>query len=124
MRGFGALESRVMELMWARQHAATVRDVLDALTVADPDRQFAYTTVMTVMDNLHRKGWLVRERDGRAFRYQSTAPREDYIAELMHDALSGSDDHATVMLSFTERLTDEESQALRAALRTVTRRKE
>lgn len=112
-----------MELMWGRQDAATVRDVLDALTVADPDRRFAYTTVMTVLDNLHRKGWLVRERDGRAFRYQSTAPRGDYIAELMRDALSGSDDHATVMLRFTERLTDEESQALRAALRAATKRK-
>lgn len=112
-----------MELMWARQDAAAVREVLDALTVGDPDRQFAYTTVMTVMDNLHRKGWLVRELDGRAFRYQPTAPREDYIAELMRDALSGSDDHAAVMLRFTERLTDEQSHALRAALRTVTRRK-
>lgn len=112
-----------MEWLWTQQHAARVRDVLDALTVADPERQFAYTTVMTVMDNLHRKGWLVRERDGRAFRYEPTAPREDYIAELMRDALSGSDDHATVMLRFTERLTDQESQALRAALRAATRRK-
>ncbi len=35
------------------------------------DRALAYTTVMTVMENLHRKGWLRRERDGRAWRYRA-----------------------------------------------------
>jgi predicted transcriptional regulator len=32
------------------------------------DRALAFTTVITVMDNLYRKGWLRRERDGRAWR--------------------------------------------------------
>jgi len=42
--------------------------------------------VMTVMDNLHRKGWLRRERDGRAWRYEPTGSRSGYTAALMNEA--------------------------------------
>ncbi len=51
--------------------AALVREVVDDLS---RDRSIACTTVMTVMENLHRKGWLRRQRDGRAWRYEPTGP--------------------------------------------------
>lgn len=119
MRGFGELESKIMEHLWARSAPATVRDILEELRT---ERVIAYTTVMTVMDNLHRKGWLQRERDGRAYRYQPVSSREHYVAELMRDALTASTDHAATLVHFTERLSADESLALRAALRKLSRR--
>jgi len=59
----GELERAVMAQLWSADGPLTVRDVHDHL-----ERELAYTTVMTVMDNLHRKGQLQRQRDGRAWR--------------------------------------------------------
>ena len=63
MRRFGELEAVIMDRLWQRGSPALVRDVVEDL---QRDRTVAYTTVMTVMENLHRKGWLRRDRDGRA----------------------------------------------------------
>ena len=54
-------------------------------------RPIAYTTVMSTMDNLHRKGWLAPEPDGRAYRYTAIASREEYSARLMREALAETD---------------------------------
>lgn len=120
MRGFGELEAKIMDRLWSRAEPATVREVLEDLRT---ERDFAYTTVMTVMDNLHTKGWLKRELHGRAYRYRPTASREHYVAELMQDALASSADRTAALAHFTERLSGDESQALRAALRKLSRRK-
>ncbi|MGH3431772.1 MAG: BlaI/MecI/CopY family transcriptional regulator, partial [Thermocrispum sp.] len=77
MRGFGELESAIMDVVWSRAEPATVREVLEALA---GERDSAYTTVMTVMNILHRKGWLDRERAGRAWRYRPAMTREAYAA--------------------------------------------
>ena len=82
-RPFGDLEATVMDLLWSADRPLLVREVLDLL----PARP-AYTTVMTVMDNLHRKGWLTRERDGRAYRYAPVSSRQEYNAELMREVLA------------------------------------
>ncbi|MCC5582651.1 BlaI/MecI/CopY family transcriptional regulator, partial [Microtetraspora sp. AC03309] len=67
VRGFGELEAEIMDRIWNRGPAAvTVREVFDELV---EERRIAYTTVMSTMDNLHTKGWLERDRDGRAYRY-------------------------------------------------------
>lgn len=121
MRGFGELESKIMDRLWARDEPATVREILEELRAGR--RVIAYTTVMTVMDNLHTKGWLQRDRDGRAYCYWPCESREHYVAELMRDALTTSTDHAAALVRFTEQLSDDESVALRAALRKIARRK-
>lgn len=115
MRGFGELEAAVMERLWSWGRPAIVREVLEDLR---KERDLAYTTVMTVMDNLYRKGWLTREREGRAYRYQPVATRQDYNAELMREVLSGSGDQAGTLLRFVENATPEEAEAIRRALRT------
>lgn len=120
VRRLGELEAKIMDLLWSWDRSASVRQVLDAVNA---DRPLAYTTVMTVMDNLHSKGFLMRERDGRAYLYRCSASREDYIAELMRDALAASSDHTAALARFTEQLNDEESNALRSALRRIARRK-
>ena len=53
-----------------RVRPLSVRDVLDELR---GERTLAYTTVMTVIDNLHRKGWLTRHQEGRAYLYRPAA---------------------------------------------------
>lgn len=65
---FGELEQAVMDVLWTSSTALSVRDVQAAL--AD-ERNLAYTTVMTVMDRLAKKGQLHRELDGRAWRYRT-----------------------------------------------------
>ena len=69
VRGFGELESAIMELMWTLGHSATVRTVYDRLR---EQRASAYTTVMTVMTVPHRKGWLRRTHTGRLFTVDAT----------------------------------------------------
>ncbi|MBK8447365.1 MAG: BlaI/MecI/CopY family transcriptional regulator [Micropruina sp.] len=66
---FGDLEQAVMEVLWANPTAMSVRDVQAAL---GRDRELAYTTVMTVMDRLAKKGQLQRELNGRAWQYRPT----------------------------------------------------
>jgi len=58
MRRFGELEAVIMDRLWERGRPALVREMVEDLR---EDRALAYTTVMTVMDNLYRKGWLRRE---------------------------------------------------------------
>jgi len=53
MRQLGELEAVIMDRLWEWGRPALVREVLDDLR---KDRPLAYTTVMTVMENLHRKG--------------------------------------------------------------------
>lgn len=114
MRGFGELEAVIMDRLWNWNHAATVREVLEDLAT---QRRIAYTTVMTVMDNLYRKGWLTRELDGKAYRYRPVSSREEYSAELMREVLAGSGDEVATLLRFVDRMTDQEASAVRSALR-------
>jgi predicted transcriptional regulator len=78
---FGSLELRVLEALWALGREAAVRDVLDAFPSA------AYTTVMTTMERLHRKGVLTRRKDGRAFLYAPVSSRQDMESGLVARAL-------------------------------------
>jgi len=92
MRGFGELEAQIMDYLWSQDAARTVRQVHTALS---SHRSSGYTTVSTVGDNLHKKGWLRREAAARgAFTYVPVASREDYGARLMREALDGSGDRA------------------------------
>jgi predicted transcriptional regulator len=120
-RGFGELEAVVMDRIWNREGSTTtVRDVFDELAA---EREIAYTTVMSTMDNLHRKGWLTREREGKAYRYTAVASREEYSARLMSEALADAGDTEMVLSHFVEAMDGEQSAALRAALDKLTRRR-
>jgi predicted transcriptional regulator len=113
IRGLGELESTIMDWLWARRRPASVRDVLEGLR---QERVIAYTTVMTVMDNLHTKGLLKRQPVGRAYVYETVASKEAYTAGLMRRALAGSGNQAATLVHFLEQLTPEEAAALEAAL--------
>ncbi|HEX4790751.1 MAG TPA: BlaI/MecI/CopY family transcriptional regulator [Actinospica sp.] len=113
MRRFGDLELAVMERIWRLGRPVSVRDVFEELKT---ERSIAYTTVMTVMDKLHAKGWLRREARGRAYLYEAVDSREAYTARLMRDAWATSDNQAAAFVHFLGQLSGEEARALRAAL--------
>ncbi|QBS38908.1 CopY family transcriptional regulator [Nocardia sp. CS682] len=121
VRGFGDLEAVIMDRIWDRDaEDTTVREIFDELSA---QRDIAYTTVMSTMDNLHRKGWLARERAGKAYRYWPTLTREEHSARLMLEALGAGGRSDLVLSHFVDRISAEESAGLRAALRRLTTRK-
>jgi predicted transcriptional regulator len=119
VRGFGDLESVIMHLVWDHDTPVTVRELLGQLR---QERDIAYTTVMSTMDNLHRKGWLDRAKDGKAYRYTATASRAEYSARLMREALAGGGDTEVVLSHFIAEMDGAESEALRAVVRRLAER--
>lgn len=98
------LESEVMDEVWA-QGACTVRDVMDALNGRSKAPR-AYTTVLTVMQRLHGKRLLRRERRGRKHIYLPALTRGEYVAaraELQVDALV-SEYGDVVLAEFSRRM--------------------
>jgi predicted transcriptional regulator len=120
MRGFGDLESVIMQMVWDHGRPVTVRELFDQLS---QDRVIAYTTVMSTMDNLHRKGWLTRVKEGKAYRYTATASREEYSARLMHEALATGGDTEAVLSHFVAEIGGEESEVLRNVVRRLADRR-
>ena len=120
MRGFGDLESVIMHLVWDHDSPVTVRELLGELR---QEREIAYTTVMSTMDNLHRKGWLARAKDGKAYRYTPTASREEYSARLMAEALAGGGDTEVVLSHFVAEMGGQESEVLAAVVQRLTGRR-
>lgn len=115
-RQLGELEDAVMTRVWQWNRAVTVREVLEDL---QQERSIAYTTVMTVMDNLHQKGWVRREVEGRAYRYTAVSTRAAYSAALMNDAWSKSDNPAAALVAFFGMMSSEQRESLEAAVRMV-----
>ncbi|TCP50005.1 putative transcriptional regulator [Tamaricihabitans halophyticus] len=114
MHGLGELEGKVMDVLWSAAEPMRVRDVLDALTSARP---LAYTTVLTVLDNLHGKGWVRRSRAGRAYVYTAVESRAEAGARVLRDVLDASGDAERVLLHFARSASPDESAILRRALR-------
>jgi predicted transcriptional regulator len=110
---FGELESAIMDAVWEAGQPLRVREILERL---QPERDLAYNTVHTVTEILYRKGWLTKEKDGRAFKYGATGSREKYEAGLVGEALSFTDDRAAALVSFVEGMEPAEADELRRLL--------
>jgi len=120
MHGFGDLEAVIMHRVWDHGGPVTVRELFEELQA---ERVIAYTTVMTTMDNLHRKGWLARVKEGKAYRYTATASREEYSARLMREALDDDGDTQAVLSHFVAQMDGEESEMLRTVVRRLADRR-
>ncbi|MFC8666416.1 MULTISPECIES: BlaI/MecI/CopY family transcriptional regulator [Streptomyces] len=105
-----------MTRVWKWNRPVTVREVLEDL---QQERSIAYTTVMTVLDNLHQKGWVRREAEGRAYRYEAVSTRAAYAAALMNEAWTQSDNPAAALVAFFGMMSPEQREALRDAVRMV-----
>ena len=80
----GELQLAVMEAVWKRQ-PVSVSDVLTELN--QQKRDLAYTTVMTTMSRLAEKGWLISEKQGRAFYYRAVHSREEAEAAAVGEVV-------------------------------------
>ena len=79
----GRLEFRLMQILWARGES-NVRDV-----VQEMDRPLAYTTVMTTLDRLYKKGLLDRRMPDRAFLYSARFSREQWDRRQAETVFAG-----------------------------------
>lgn len=116
MARLGDLERAVMDVLWADDVWVTAREVGRQL---HHDKRLAYTTVLTVLDRLERKGFVRRERAGRAHRYRAVDSRETVVAEAMLEALDNADDRGSALVRFVGSVTPEEAEVLRRALATA-----
>jgi len=95
--GLGHLEVSVMEVLWDRGESC-VRDVVQRLT-----RPLAYTTVMTTLDRLYKKGLLIRHKPDRAFFYSPKLSREEWervrAGEMVAGFLAGPEPSRELLLS-------------------------
>jgi len=93
----GPLEEDVMDVVW-RLGAGNVRDV-----VRHMERNLAYTTIMTTLDRLYKKGLLDRELTDRAFVYSAKVTREEWdrrrAGEMMAGFLQGPEESQHLLLS-------------------------
>lgn len=126
----GNLERTVMEILWqagpppaAHGEPATglapapamltVREVAGALPGC------AYTTVLTVLGRLERKGFVRRDRTDRTHRYGAVATSDAYTAELMAAALDGAMDRQAALSRFVAITAPEDAANMRALLNRV-----
>ena len=108
-RGLGPLETRLLELLWGRARAATVRDLQGACP------ELAYSTIMTTLDRLYRKRLLLRQRAGRAFAYEPRCTRDELLSEVVSGQLSemlGASQQSGVILSTLVRAVGDTDAAL------------
>jgi predicted transcriptional regulator len=79
----GPLEMQVMEVVWAVGRCS-VREVVEKL-----DSRLAYTTVMTTLDRLFKKGLLDREKSERAFLYSPQLSNQEWERRRAGDLVAG-----------------------------------
>src|SRR6266481_2220574 len=100
----GRLEQRVMDAMW-QMHRGTVHEVTESLRKAR-----AYTTIMTTLDRLYKKGLLTRTREGRSFVYAPSMDRMGLAVQkarhFWSTALAGNGDARPVLSCFIDTVTD------------------
>jgi predicted transcriptional regulator len=117
----GALEREVMSLIW-KQGEISVRDARDQM-----GSEAAYTTIMTTMDRLFRKGLLARRKVGRAFLYRATASRHEIegavAIDLVHSLLQRADDNSLPILSSLVDAVSERDRTLLDELERLVREK-
>jgi predicted transcriptional regulator len=106
----GKLESELMERIWERGEIS-VRDLH-----AEIGSRLAYTTIMTTLDRLYKKGLLSREKRGKAFYYVAVMGRDEYQARqtehLLALALQGSNDSHAVLSSFIDVVSEADQKML------------
>ena len=113
-RAAGELASEVLAILQMAGQPLTPADVRERL-----GDDLAYTTVVTILSRLHAKGVLDRERAGRAFRYSPVADEPGLAARRMASVLAAEPDPEAVLARFVSSLSDQDEQALRRMLGSV-----
>jgi predicted transcriptional regulator len=113
MAARGTLERTILQVLWEHPDGVTAREVVSAL----PGRELALTTVLTVLDRLRRKKLVTRDDQLRPHCYRPAVSREDYIAEIMLDALGEAPDRTAALTRFLGGVTTTDTAQLRRLLR-------
>lgn len=111
-RPAGMLEDEVLAALWRGGRPMSPADVQGAF-----DGSLAYTTVMTTLARLHRKGIATRTRAGRGYVYSPSVDEASHTAAAMNDLLRRRRDHAAVLARFVSELAPEDEQLLHRLLR-------
>lgn len=105
------LETAVMVALWDSQEHLTPAEVQERLEVGR-----AYTTVLTVLVRLWKKGLVERVKSGRAFAYKAAADRDDVLAANMLDLVERAGEPGPVLARFADSLTEADRRYLRRLL--------
>ncbi len=110
-------ELEIMKIVW-QSKSGTVRDVYEALLER---RHIAYTTVMTMMSILERKGYLKKRREARAYVYQATRPQaqvvKGMVREFVDRVFNGSAEPLLVHLVKDRRLSEKDLREITRMVR-------
>lgn len=107
------LENAVMDVLWDADTWLTPRRVQSLLP---EERAVGYTTVMTVLARLWKKGRLDRRRQGRAYSYGPVSTRTEYAAMRMEEILDTAGNRSVALARFAENLSASERRRLRGIL--------
>ena len=101
----GELESAVMEVLW-RTPGQTVNEVEEHLRER---RGSAHTTILTTLDRLHRKGYLLREKQGKAFVYTPHYSRQEFERTMAQEVLGALIGHSaeTALSTFVDLISND-----------------
>ncbi len=117
----GPLETQLLRALWLRGDG-TVRELLDEIPI-----QAAYTTVMTTLDRLYKKGFLDRTLEGRAFRYRAKQTEEEYnrstVAAGLQKLLDSAGNPASPLSFLVDTVTQHDAALLKELGRAVGRKR-
>lgn len=112
-RAWGELEDDVMQVLWAHDEALSVREVLGCF----PDDTPAYTTMVTVLSRLTKKGMVVRIGESpRKNRFKAAHTVDEHVSSKMLSTLRGAPDRHDALLRFAGSLSPEDVAILRNAI--------
>jgi BlaI family transcriptional regulator, penicillinase repressor len=110
-------ELEIMKVVW-RLETATVRQVYEELL---KQRRIAYTSVMTIMNILERKGHLKRRQEDRAYLYVPAKPQKQVIGSMVREFIqrvfNGSAEPLLVHLVEDEQLTEQDVEEIRRSIK-------
>jgi len=118
-RGQGQLEAEVLAVLQEAPGPASAAWVQERL-----GGSLAYTTVVTILTRLLRKGAVTREKAGRSFVWSPAGDEADLAALRMRRVLDAESDRRAVLARFVTKLSPGEEQVLRELLERVERKKE
>lgn len=110
-RRAGELEAAVLEVLWAAQQPMGAADVRSAL-----GNELAYSTVLTILARLHRKGMVGRQRQGRAHAYRSLVAEVDVVRDQLRRILHRASSRMVALHGIVASLEPHDTEVLRQIL--------
>ena len=120
-RQLGPLEDEILRVLWTRGDA-TVRELID-----DSEVDGAYTTIMTTLDRLYKKGLLERTPEGRAFRYRPKQSEveihRNIVTTGLKELLSSAGEHEAPLSFLVDAISDHDAALLEQLQQAVARKR-